>query len=574
MTPPPDSVTLPADLPERADAFADATWDDLAPRFQSLADAPLDAAGAEAWLGAWSRLAAQVHEAAAAAMIAYTADTADERKRVAHLRFSTEILPKMEEREAGLARRLVALGWSRPDLETTLRRFRTSVEIFREANVPRLAELEGLAAEYQRITGGMLAEWDGERLPLPRLLPHLRSPDRAVRERAFRSIGAPYRGERPALAGLFDRMYHLRQAVAREAGFADFQGYSFRAKHRYDYGPDDCRRFHEAVEAVVVPATRRVLERRRVRLGVDRLRPWDLQVDPSGREPVRAFASAAEFEAGAERVFTAVDPALGAQFGIMRAERLLDLESRPNKAPGGYCETLPVRGRPYVHMNAVGLLEDVMTLLHEAGHCFHTFAAHPLPVLWQRHPGAEAAELASMSMELLALPFVAEPGGFVSSGALSRAWEEHLEDILLTLTHIASVDAFQSWIYTSGEGHDPAARDAAWLAIRGRFETGVDWAGLEPDRVARWYRQLHVFIYPFYYIEYGIAQLGALQVFRNALGDRTEAVAAYRRALALGATAPLPEIYRAAGARLAFDAGTMGELVGLVEERLAALETA
>ncbi len=567
-------MTRLPDLPEHAEAFADATWDDLAPHFQALAEAPLDAAGAEAWLGAWSRLAALVHEAAASAMIAYTADTADEEKRAAHLRFSTGILPRMEEREAELARRLVDLGWSRPDLDTTIRRFRTSVEIFREANVPRLAELEGLASEYQQVTGGMLAEWEGTRVPLPRLLPHLRSPDRAERERAFRGISAPYVDGRPALAALFDRMYLLRQGVAREAGFADFQAYSFRAKHRDDYGPDDCRRFHDAVEAVVVPATRRVLERRRERLGLDRLRPWDLQVDPAGREPVRAFGSAAEFEAKAERVFAAVDPVFGRQFGTMRAERLLDLESRANKAPGGYCETLPVRGRPYVHMNAVGLLEDVMTLLHEAGHCFHSFAAHPLPVLWQRHPGAEAAELASMSMELLALPFVAEPGGFVSPAELTRAWAEHLEDILLTLAHIASVDAFQSWIYTSGEGHDAAARDAAWLAIRARFEPGVDWVGLERERVARWYRQLHIFLYPFYYIEYGIAQLGALQVFRNALADRPAAVAAYRGALALGATAPLPGIYRAAGARLAFDAGTMGELVALVEERLAAAGSA
>jgi oligoendopeptidase F len=567
-------VTGLPELPDSATAFADATWADLEPRFDALAAAPLDEGTVEAWLAAWSRLAALVHEAAAAAMIAYTANTADEARREAHLRFSTGILPRVDEREAVLAGRLVALGWTRPDLETMLRRFRTTVAIFREANVPRLAELEGLAAEYQRLTGGLLADWEGERVPLPRLLPHLRSPDRAIRERAFHGIGAPYREARPALAALFDRMYHLRQAVAREAGFPDFQAYSFAAKHRDDYGPDDCRRFHEAVEAVVVPAVGRVLERRRRRLGLDRLRPWDLQVDPAGREPVRAFADAAEFEARAERVFAAVDPVLGGQFATMRVEALLDLESRPNKAPGGFCETLPVRGRPYVHMNAVGLLEDVTTLLHEAGHCFHAFAAHPLPVLWQRHPGAEAAELASMSMELLALPYVAEPGGFVSPPELARAWAEHLEDILLTLAHIASVDAFQSWIYTSGEGEDAAARDAAWLAIRARFETGVDWVGLEPERVARWYRQLHIFLYPFYYIEYGIAQLGALQVYRNALADRRRAVADYRRALALGATARLPEIYRAAGARLVFDAAGMGALVALVEERLAEADTA
>ena len=560
-------------LPTDSDELATATWEDLVPWFDTLEAVPLHVGNAETWLATWSQLAALVHEAAASAMIAYTADTTSEAKRAAHLRFSTEILPRMDEREAALARRIVALGWSRPGLETTLRRFRTGVEIFRSANVARLGELEALAAEYQAITGGMLAEWYGARLPLPQLMPHLRSPDRSVRERAFRALNRPYLDAQEKLAALFDRMYELRQAVAREAGFPDFVGWTFAARQRYDYGPDDCSRFHAAVEEVVVPAAGRALERRRRRMGVDRLFPWDQQADPDGREPVRAFADEAEFIARARRVFDAVDPVLGRQFGVMAEEDLLDLGSRVGKAPGGYCETLPVRGRPYVHMNAVGLLEDVMTLLHEAGHCFHSFAAHMQPLLWQRHPGAEAAELASMSMELLALPFVAEPGGFVSRAEAARAWAEHLEDILLTLPHIASVDAFQSWIYTSGEGHDAAARDAAWLRIRSRFETGVDWRGLEAERVARWYRQLHIFTYPLYYIEYGIAQVGALQVWRNSLADPARAVADYRRALALGATRPLPDIYRAAGARLAFDGATMVELVGLVEERLERLES-
>ena len=557
-------LQLPADSAE----LSAAAWEDLVPWFDALEAIPLGPANAETWLATWSHLAALIHEAAASAMIAYTADTADEAKRAAHLRFSTGILPRMDEREAALARLIVGTGWSRPDLETTLQRFRTGVEIFRSANVARLGELEGLAAEYQAITGGMLADWYGARLPLPQLLPHLRSPDRSIRERAFRALNQPYIAEREKLAVLFDRMYELRQAVAREADFRDYEGWTWAARHRYDYGPEDCARFHAAVEEVVVPAAARVLERRRRHLGVDRLRPWDLQVDPDGREPVRAFADEVQFIARARRVFDVVDPVLGRQFGVMAEEGLLDLSSRVGKSPGGYCETLPVRGRPYVHMNAVGLLEDVMTLLHEAGHCFHSFAAHAQPLLWQRHPGAEAAELASMSMELLALPHVAEPGGFVSRADAARAWTEHLEDILLTLPHIAAVDAFQAWIYRSGEGHDATARDAAWLRIRSRFETGVDWTGLEADRVARWYRQLHIFTYPFYYIEYGIAQVGALQVWRNSLGEPARAVADYRRALALGATAPLPDIYRAAGAELAFDPDTMRELVGLVEGRL------
>jgi oligoendopeptidase F len=222
-------------------------------------------------------------------------------------------------------------------------------------------------------------------------------------------------------------------------------------------------------------------------------------------------------------------------------------------------------------MNAAGIPEDVMTLLHEAGHAFHAFEADRQPLIWQRHPGSESAELASMSMELLAAPYLAEPAEFYSPAGAECAELEHLEDVLITLGHVASVDAFQDWIYTSGEGGDAAARDAAWLRIRTRFERGVDWTGLTTERVARWYRQLHIFLYPFYYIEYGIAQVGALQVWRNAQRDRRNAVRMYREALALGATRPLPDLFRAAGAQLTFDRGELQALVEMVEERMAVL---
>jgi oligoendopeptidase F len=254
----------------------------------------------------------------------------------------------------------------------------------------------------------------------------------------------------------------------------------------------------------------------------------------------------------------------------MAAERLLDLESRPGKAPGGYCTKLSHRGKPFIFMNAVGVADDVNTLVHEAGHSFHDFATHRQPLIWQRSTGHEAAELASMSMELLAAPYLVRPDGYYTPEEARSAWIEHLEDIVVSLAHIASVDAFQSWIYTSGDGAGGRAdaRDAAWLEIRARFERGIDWSGLERERVSRWYRQLHIFEYPFYYIEYGIAQLGALQVWRESMRDQAGAVRRYRDALALGGTRPLPEIYRAAGARLVFDVDAMRELVGLVERRI------
>jgi oligoendopeptidase F len=353
--------------------------------------------------------------------------------------------------------------------------------------------------------------------------------------------------------------------VARNAGFPNFRDYIFPAKFRFDYTPADCERFHQAIEQAVAPAVQRVLEYRRQRLGLDVLRPWDLAVDPYRLKPLRPFSTAADLVGKAKQVFDRVDPALGREFQTMIDEGLLDLESRKGKAPGGYCETLHFHGKPFIFMNAVGLVDDVMTLLHEAGHAFHAFASHPLPLIWQRHPGSEAAELASMSMEFLASPHLAQPTGYFNPSEARSAWLEHLEDVLLSLVHIASVDAFQTWIYTSGEGGEAEARDQAWLRIRSRFERGVDWSGLEQERIARWYRQLHIFMYPFYYIEYGIAQLGALQVWRNSLENPAKAVAHYREALALGAVRSLPDIYRTAGARLTFEPEAIGELVQLVE---------
>jgi oligoendopeptidase F len=555
-------------LPSSPAAFAKATWDEVVPYFDDLLDRPLDASTVEEWLSAWSRLEELVTEAAAQAMIAYTIDTSDAEKEKDHLRFSTEILPKMEERSVELARRFVALGHHTPELATTLARFRTSIEIFREANIRLFSELEELSARYQRITGSMTVTWDGEERPLPQLQPFLKSPDRAIRERAFRAATQPYMEERGALAGLFDRMFELRQRAARNAGFANFRDYIFPAKFRFDYTPADCERFHEAVERTAAPAVARIMEHRRQRLSLDALRPWDLAVDPYRSAPLRPFETVDQFVGAARRVFDRVDPVLGGQFQTMIDERLLDLDSRKGKAPGGYCETLHFRGRPFIFMNAVGLVDDVMTLLHEAGHAFHAFASHRQPLIWQRHPGSEAAELASMSMELLASPHLAKPTGYFTPEDHRRAWLEHLEDVLLSLVHIASVDAFQTWIYTSPDGADAVARDDAWLRIRSRFERGVDWSGLERERVARWYRQLHIFMYPFYYIEYGIAQIGALQIWRNSLADHAGAVARYREALALGAVRTLPDMYRTAGARLSFDVGLIGELVELVEDQI------
>jgi oligoendopeptidase F len=560
-------VTIPTPAPATPADLRDATWDDLAPLYDEVAAAPITGDGT-AWLAQWSRLQELVEEAASIAMIDYTCDTADPLKEAANLRWSSEIMPQVIEQHVRLAGRLVASGLEPVGMEMVLREFRTDIAIFREANLPLFTEIEEHVAAYQKVTGGLTVPWDGETLTVPQLQPFMKVPDRATRERAFRAGGAAYRSVRDELSGLFDRMYALRQEVARNAGFSDHMAWAFAAKHRFDYTPDDCARFHDAVADTVTPVVARRMARRRDVLGVDVLRPWDTLVQLHLREPVRPFTDVDGLVAPAQRIFEALDPQLGARFREMTDAGLLDLGSRTGKAPGGYCTNLAWRKQPFIFMNAVGVPDDVNTLVHEAGHCFHDFAANGLPFIWQRSAGHEAAELASMSMELLVGPYLTAPTGYYTPEQARAVEVEQLEDVLTSLCHIASVDAFQRWIYTSGAGHDAAARDQAWLEIRSRYEAGVDWSGLEAERAARWYRQLHIFELPFYYIEYGIAQLGALQLWRDAQRDPVGTLARYRAFQALGGTRPLPELYAAAGARLVFDRDGMAELVALVERRL------
>jgi oligoendopeptidase F len=299
-----------------------------------------------------------------------------------------------------------------------------------------------------------------------------------------------------------------------------------------------------------------------------------MMADPSGRPPLKPFDDIRGFIERGGPVFAHVDPDFRGYYQAMDDNDLLDLDNRKGKAPGGYCQTLAFRKLPLIFMNAVGVDGDVRTLLHESGHAFHAIEASRLPLLFQRHPGSEMAEVASMSMELLASPYIGtESGGYYSEDDARRSRADLLEGIILFFPHCASVDAFQHWIYLDETGRDVEARDRKWLDLRRRFEgNSVDWTGLDSERIARWYQQPHFFASPFYYIEYGIAQLGALQVWRNSLRDPKAAISQYRHALALGATRPLPELLKAAGARLIFDSEGMRELVTLVEEELEKLD--
>jgi len=560
-------------LPESPDAFADATWEDIAPYYEALATSPLDRANVEAWLADWSLFESLLSEAGALASFAYSCDTSDPAREAAQLRFGTQISPKAREQRVRLQERLVQLDYVRPGLETTVERFRNQVGLFATANVPLFADLSMLETEWSKVNGAMTVEWDGEQKTPSQLLPFLESTNRAVRERAFRLRAKPYIERRWMLAGIFDRMYDLRQQVARNAGFANYRDFAHLDKNRFDYTPDDCLRFHEAVEAAVLPAVERLMRRRRGHMRLDSLRPWDMTADPRGRPPLKPFPDIATLIDRAGDVFAHVEPEFSSYYRRIAEAKLLDLDNRKGKAPGGYCQTLAFRKLPLIFMNAVGVDGDVRTLLHESGHAFHSFEAAALPLLFQRHPGSEMAEVASMSMELLAMPFIdTDNGGYYREDDAVRSRADLLEGIILFFPHCASVDAFQHWMYLNDDGRDADARDRKWLELRRRFEgTSVDWDGLDAERTARWYQQPHFFGSPFYYIEYGIAQLGALQVWRNSLHDPEAAVRNYREALALGATRSLPELFKAAGARLIFDSEGMRDLVSVIEEELAKL---
>ncbi|MFI5281710.1 MAG: M3 family oligoendopeptidase [Candidatus Dormibacterales bacterium] len=556
--------------PASPELFKDAVWADVLPYYEELASRPLDAGNVETWLADWSLVESALSEASALAGFAYSCDTADPALEAAQLRFGTDIAPKAHEQRVHLEDRLVELNYTRPGLQTVVRRFANQMRLFNESNVPLYAQLSTLTTNWSKINGAMTVRWEDQEKTPDQLLPYLEDGDRAVRERAFKRRALPYLEQRDTLADVYDQMRSLRGQVASNAGFQNYRDFAHQEKNRFDYTPDDCMRFHEAVEEAVRPALERLMKRRRKDMHLPELRPWDITADREGRTQLKPFADIPTFIGRAGDVLAHVDPDFGGYYRRMADANLLDLDNRKGKAPGGYCQTLAFRKMPLIFMNAVGIDRDVHVLMHESGHAFHSFEASRQPLIFQRHPGSEMAEVASMSMELLTAPYLGlDSGGYYTEDEALRSRVDLLEDIVLFLPHCASVDAFQHWIYTTDEGGDRDLRDQKWLELRARFEgDSVNWSGLDRERVARWYQQPHFFASPFYYIEYGIAQLAALQVWRNSLRDRKEAVRKYREALSLGATRSLPELLATAGARLIFDAEGMKELILLVEEQI------
>jgi len=563
-----------ASVTQEPTSFAGWSWAQIEPYYGDLAGRTPTAGSVSGFLRDWTWLSERVSETAARLRVATTQDTTNEEAERQYYYFLEGIFPAAQAAEQRLKALLLASGLVPDGFAVPLRKMAADAAIFRDANLPLLAEEQKLVIRHNKILGAQTVLWDGREVTLPQLRPFGKDPDRSVRERAWRLAAEHQAADYDAIATLWGEMLALRQRIAANATAGDYRAFKWQQLHRFDYTPADCASFHEAIAQVVVPAARRVYERRRRRLGVETLRPWDLPADPLGRTPLAPFRDAAELQRGAQAIFHRVDPALGAYFDTMMAEELLDLSNRKSKGPGGYCSSFPASKRPFIFMNAVGLHGDVETLLHEAGHAFHVFERNALPYLPQRVVGAEFAEVASMSMELLASPYLAaSAGGFYSEADAARAHIEHLEKIILFWPYMAVVDGFQHWVYQHpDDAADPRRCGAAWTALWARFMPGVDWSGLEAHVAAGWQHKHHIHTAPFYYVEYGLAQLGAVAVWGNALGDQRGAVAAYRRALARGGTASFPDLYAEAGARFAFDVPTLERGIGLMEGILARLD--
>ena len=561
-------------LPSSALELADWNWQDVEAHYLVLQERTLDAGTVKEWLTTWSRLRELVQEALDRLHVAKTLDTADESREARYNTYLEQIFTPSEEHEQRLKKMLLESRLEPDGFAIPLRNLRTQAQLFREANLSLLEQEKKLGSEYDKIIGAQTVEWEGEMITLPRLFRELEKPDRSAREKSWRLALGRYQADRSAINDVWVRLLRLRNEIAANADLPDYRAYRWQQLLRLEYTPDDCMEFHEAIESVVVPAAARILERRREALQLEALRPWDLQVDKFGREPLEPFSTVEELIRKTSSIFHAVDPALGGYFDTMESEGLLDLDNREGKAPGGYAEYFLAVRRPFIFMNAVGTAGNIKTLLHEGGHAFHVFECADLPYIQQLTIPFEFGEVASMSMELLAAPYLTTAnGGFYSESEAARSRIKHLEDIVLFWPYMAVVDAFQHWAYLNPEtSAGPDACDAHWSRLSDRFMKGVDWSGLEQEKMTGWHRKLHIFQLPFYYVDYGLAQLGAVQIWKNAMDDQAKAVKQYRGALALGGAASLTELYRRAGAVLAFDAGTLGEAVELIESNLEHLE--
>ncbi|MCG9899439.1 MAG: M3 family oligoendopeptidase [Hydrotalea sp.] len=549
-------------------------WATLEPFFKELLERPINSASdLQKWLTDLSELEAAISEDACWRQIKMTCDTTNPDLEAAYTYFCMEIQPKLQPYSDQLNKKLMACSFiaelPQQDYAVYLRSIEKNIRLFRDENVPLQAELSVMQQQYGVLAGKMTVEVDGQEYTLQQAAKFLESPDRAQREKVYRLIQERRLLDKDAMHTLFTQLLEKRHQVAINAGFANYRDYKFEELGRFDYSAKECEQFHEAVRLHVVPLVNTIYEAKKQELGVQELRPWDLEAEPAGVEPLRPFKGGEELYQKTVACFEQLHPFFADCLRKMKELGHFDLESRKGKAPGGYNCPLAESGAPFIFMNAAGQMSDVTTMVHEGGHAVHSFLAHPLPLTAFKEYPMEIAEVASMAMELFSMDYW--DAFFDNPSDLRRAKLHQLERTITLFPWIAIIDKFQHWIYTHPT-HTIEDRTAYWMQLMEEFKVpALDVSGLETYRAIGWQRQLHLFEVPFYYIEYGIAQLGAIGLWKQFKENKEQALNNYMQALALGGTRTLPELYEVAGLTFKFDAAYIRSLMEFVHNEIAKL---
>ncbi len=546
-------------------------WDTLEPILNELLNRPIGhVQELEQWLKDKSELEAALEEDFAWRYIKMSCDTANEDLVRSFQYFATEIEPKI----SPIANQLNQKFNDSPYIDELdqekyfvfIRAIRKAIEIYREENVELLTKLQVTQQKYQSITGAMSVNINDQEYTLEQASNFVKDPNREIREQAWKTIQQRRLVDKEELNLLFDDLIAMRHQVALNAGFENYRDYMFQALGRFDYTPKDCYHFHEAIEKEIVPILKAQATKRAEALGIEKLKPWDMDVSTTGKPALKPFRDGKDLIDKSIDCFNAINPQLGQMLAIMKANDLFDVESRKGKAPGGYNYPLAETGAPFIFMNSANSLRDLTTMVHEGGHAVHTFLTANLELNDFKHCPSEVAELASMSMELISMDNWHLY--FDNEKDLVRAKKEQLLDVLKTLPWVAVIDQFQHWIYTNPL-HTAADREETFKQIYNRFGAGFsNWSGLDAEFGNIWQKQLHLFEVPFYYIEYAIAQLGAIAIWKNYKENPEKAMQQYLSALSLGYSKPINEIYETAGIKFDFSLSYIQELASFVSEEL------
>ena len=551
--------------------FKVSDWNVIEPYFKELLDRPLSSKESLGkWLQDVSELEAVIGEDAAWRQIRMTCDTENKALEDAFTFFVMEIQPKIQPYADKLNRKLVENEYTKTlegeAYQVYLRNVKKNIELFREENIPLQAEISVMAQQYGVISGKMSIEIQGREYTLQQASKFLENPDRKLREEVYRKIQERRLQDKEQLNELFTKLIQKRDQVAKNAGFINYRDYKFADLGRFDYKKEDCFQFHEAVKQSVLPLVDFIYDRKRQKLGLDSLRPWDVDAEPQGVQPLNPFKSGEELVNKTIECFTRMHPFFGECLVKMKEMGRLDLDSRKGKAPGGYNCPLPETGAPFIFMNAAGQMGDVTTMVHEGGHAIHSFLAHHLPLTAFKEYPMEIAEVASMTMELFSMDYW--DVFFKDQSDLKRAKQQQLERVLTIFPWIATIDKYQHWIYENPD-HSLEERSENWRRILNDYTSlSLDVAGLEEYRKFSWQRQLHLYEVPFYYIEYGIAQLGAIGLWKQFKENKDQAINNYINALKLGGTKTLPQLYATAGLKFSFAPDYINELMLFVQKEM------